>query len=296
MPRLYQIYDVFTDTPLEGNPLAVFPDGQYLDTATMQRIAAEMHLSETVFVLPPDDPAHHARLRIFTPAEELPFAGHPTVGTAIALSMPGLERLQDGDSVMVLEEGVGPVPVRVTVRDGLPVRAQLTAARLPQLDPAPPTALQAAMASLAEADVLPDAAVCSCGTPFLCVPLASREALARARPDSAAMAELRSWGARGLYLFCRGDAADSLHARMFGQALGILEDPATGSAAVALGGWLAARSGQADGTLRWRVHQGEDMGRPSLLELEADRAGGLTTAVRVGGAAVKVAEGRLLID
>ena len=296
MPLPYLIADVFTDTPLAGNPLAVFPEAAGLAPETMQRIAAEMNLSESIFVQPPENPAHAARVRIFTPGRELPFAGHPTVGCAIALATLGRVPAPEGDSRLVLEEGVGPVPVRLTVRNGRPVFAQLTAAQPPRFSPAPLQAAIAAMLGLAVQDIAPGAEVASCGNPFLCVELTSREALARCKPDAAAMSVLEAYGAHAPYAwFADTVQPGRLHARMFGGGLGIVEDPATGSAAVALGGLLAARAAQADGTLEWEILQGVDMGRPSRLLLEAEKQAGTVSAVRVGGAAVIVGEGRLLV-
>lgn len=290
----YLILDVFTDEALTGNPLAVFPDAEGLSDALMQKIAVEMHLSETIFVLPPENPGHTARVRIFTPAQELRFAGHPTVGVAIALASLGRIPTPEGESLLVLEEGVGPVPVRLTVRGGRAVSAQLTAAEAPSFRTAPPDGEIAAMLGLELADIVPGAAIASCGSPFLCVELASRAALARARGEGAAMAALPGYGARGIYLIY-AETPERLHARLFGMALGIIEDPATGSAAVALGGLLASRSEAVEARLNWTLLQGEDMGRPSRLELEAEKRDGVVCAVRVGGSAVVIARGELLL-
>ncbi len=288
----YLIADVFTDTPFAGNPLAVFPHAVGLTDAAMQRIAAEMNLSETIFVFPPVDPAHAARVRIFTPARELPFAGHPTVGCAIVLATQGLVPAPEGESRIVLEEGVGPVGVRLKVENGRAIFAELTAAVAPSFKRAVEDAAIARMLGLADADILPDAEVASCGNPFLCVALASRAALSRCKPDASAMARLVECDARGVYAYWQA-TPEHLHARMFGFSLGLIEDPATGSAAVALGGLLAARAPEADGRYAWKIMQGEDFGRASLLRLSADKAGGRITEVRVGGAAVIVAEGVL---
>lgn len=298
MDREFLTADVFTDQVFGGNPLAVFPDGTGLDDRRMQLIAREFNLSETVFVLPPEDPTHAARLRIFTPAAELPFAGHPTVGAAIVLAAIGAITLDGNVTDIVLEEGVGPIPVSIRARDGKPVFAQLTAAQLPEEGPAPPPAeALAEMVSLATADVLrgedrPRAF--SCGVPFLFLPLADRAALARARMRlDRWQALLASFWAPPVFMFCygAGGGEPDVHARMFSPGMGIAEDPATGSAVAALAGYLAEGSGRRDGTLRWRVSQGEDMGRPSLLELEADMADGNVSEVRVGGGAVIVSEG-----
>lgn len=292
MKLQYLVADVFTEQPFTGNPLAVVPHAQGLDDATMQKIAAEMNLSETIFVFPPENPAHTARVRIFTPARELPFAGHPTVGCAIVLASLGLVPAPQGESRIVLEEGVGPVGVRLEVRDGRAVFAELAAAVAPSFTTAVDDATIATMLGLPAVDILPGAEVASCGNPFLCVPLASREALARCVPNAAALARLSECAAHGLYVYWQAGPG-RLHARMFGSGLGIVEDPATGSAAVALGGLLAARDPAAEGPFAWEILQGEDQGRPSRLLLSADKTGGEVTAVRVGGAAVIVAEGTL---
>lgn len=297
MPLRYQILDVFTDRAFGGNPLAVFPDGEGVDDALMQRIARELNLSETVFVLPPDDPRHHARLRIFTPAAELPFAGHPTVGTACALLALG--RFGPGDAAdVVLEEGVGPVAARVVREDGR-TRATFTTAMLPEEGPpAPPADDLAHMLGLQAADLLdaPSPGAYSCGVPFLFVPVRDRSALARARLSVPVWEEvLGGHAAREVFVVTEdARSPEATHrARMFAPRLGIPEDPATGSAAAAFAGWAASALAPGEGTLRWRIVQGVEMGRPSLMEVEADRTAAGLVAVRVGGESVRIGEGRL---
>lgn len=292
--------DVFTDRLFGGNPLAVFPDGRGIDGARMQRIAREFNLSETVFVLPPENPAHAARLRIFTPTSELPFAGHPTVGTAHILAATGRIALSGDVTNIVFEEGVGPVPVSIRAEGGKPVFAQLTTARLPEEGPEPPPAADLAeMLSLDPADVLTGAdrpRAFSCGLPFLFLPLRDRAALVRARMRIDRWeALLSTFWAPDVFPFCygAGGGAPDIHARMFSPEMGIPEDPATGSAVSAFAGYIAQRSDAADGTLRHHVAQGEDMGRPSLLDLEVDLRDGAVSAVRVGGSSVLVSEGVL---
>jgi trans-2,3-dihydro-3-hydroxyanthranilate isomerase len=305
MTYRYHTLDVFTGRIFGGNPLAVFPAADGLSDAQMQAVARELNLSETVFVFPPDDPAHTRRVRIFTPARELPFAGHPTVGTAVLLASLGAAEPPaggTGESRMVLEEGVGPVPVTVAFREGQPVSAQLTAAQPPEHRPAPAGRAElAALLSLAEDEVL-DAplspAASSAGVPFLFVPVRDRAALGRARLDPARWEALLSgaW-ARSVFVFT-ADAelpGSHLRGRMFAPEMGIPEDPATGSAAAALGGYLAAQERPADGTFHRVVEQGFEMGRPSLLHVEVDVAGGEVRAVRVGGAAVQVGWGEMEI-
>jgi len=259
----------------------------------MQAIAREFNYSETTFVLPPDDPRHTARVRIFTPGGELPFAGHPTIGTAFVLATIG--SIAADVSEIVFEEGVGPVPVSIFRDAGRVTRCRLTAAQLPEQGPsAPPAPALAKMLSLAEDEVLAGAACWSCGVPFLVVPVASLDALARCALDLPLWRELlAAYPTQKVYPVAR---IDDLHwrVRMFAPGLGVAEDPATGSAAASFAGWLSAQMPQPrDGTLSVRLEQGIEMSRPSELAVEIDRRGGAITAVRVGGAAVMVAEGTL---
>jgi trans-2,3-dihydro-3-hydroxyanthranilate isomerase len=304
----YRFYttDVFTTRPFGGNPLAVFPRADGLDARRMQLIAAELNLSETVFVFPPEDPAHACRLRIFTPRTELPFAGHPTVGCAHVLVRLGAIPFDGGTIEVIFEEGVG--PVRVSVHpgpDGGLGAAYLWAARPPESGPEPPARESIArMLSLEPGAVLETprdrVQALSCGVPFLFVPLAHRSALARARLQRDGWeATLASFWAPHLYVFShRSDETDAeadVHARMFAPAMGIDEDPATGAAVTALGGYLAPREMAREGTLHWQVEQGVEMGRPSLLMLEADMGGGGIEAIRVGGLSVPMSEGVMAI-
>lgn len=295
----FHTLDVFTDRVFGGNPLAVFPDATGIPEDRMRHVAREFNYSETVFVLPPETPQGTRRLRIFTPSVELPFAGHPTIGTALLLAMLGEVPLQGEETRIVLEEGVGPVPVLIRAREGRPDFAQLTAARPPEVGPAPPPLEELAeVLSLSPGEIgaegMAPAAVSS-GTPFLVVPLADRDALARARVDRARFDRVLgdAWASK-LYLVAPGLETD-FRARMFGPSIGIEEDPATGAAAVAFAAYLALRDASADATLRWTVEQGVEMGRPSLLHLEAERRGGEVVATRVGGAAVRVSEGSMLV-
>jgi trans-2,3-dihydro-3-hydroxyanthranilate isomerase len=287
----YLTCDVFTDRVFCGNPLAVLPDAHGLSDAQMQAIAREFNYSETTFVLPPDDPRHAARVRIFTPGGELPFAGHPTIGTAFVLASIGA--IGSDLTEIVFEEGVGPVPVAIFRSRGRVTHCRLTTARLPEPGPPAPSLAQLArMLQLAEADLLPDAACWSCGVPFLVVPVASTEPLSRCALDLALWREtLGSYATQKVYPVARVDDL-RWRVRMFAPGLGVPEDPATGSAAVAFAGWLSARIAEPrDGTVAVRLEQGIEVGRPSELFVEFDRSGGAVTAVRVGGAAVLVAEG-----
>lgn len=294
--------DVFTQEMFGGNQLAVFPAGGTLETRKMQAIARELNLSETVFVFPADDPTHTRKLRIFTPATELPFAGHPTLGTAFVLASIGAVRLGGADTSVVFEEGVGPVSVTIKAENGRPTFCALTAARLPEFGPpSPPVEEVAAVLSLHPDDIRRDGLsprAASCGLPFFFVPLRDERALARARPDLAVwQRSFSGWWAPHLYPLVEtaGRNGADVRARMFAPEMGIVEDPATGAAAAALAGYLAENLPPGNGTLRWIVDQGIEMGRPSRLHVECDRDGGRITAVRVGGSAVMVAEARLAV-
>jgi trans-2,3-dihydro-3-hydroxyanthranilate isomerase len=265
----------------------------------MQAIAREFNLSETVFVLPPEDPAHTRRLRIFTPAQEVPFAGHPTVGSALILAATGALELAGETTRIIFEEPAGPVPVTIRAAGGRAVFAQLTAPQAPEVRPAPAPDAIAAMLSLTPADLRTDAGLpefASCGFPLLIVELCDAAALGRARLDHGLWQRLLAdaWS-REVYLVSResSDPAAGFQVRMFAPAAGIGEDPATGGAAAALGGWLGLREAPGDGTTRHLIAQGVEMGRPSRLEIEIEKHAGTVAAVRVGGGAVLVSEGTI---
>ncbi|GHA15590.1 phenazine biosynthesis protein PhzF [Devosia pacifica] len=292
----YQLLDVFTSQPLAGNPLAVVHDAQRLSSQSMQAIAREFNLSETVFVLPPASSSNTARLRIFTPMVELPFAGHPTVGAAVAL---GLARKM---SAMRLEEEVGLVTTlfeRVGPRQG---EARFTLPKLPE--PAGPAPARRDIAMVLGLD--PEEIGCgsyapevySAGNPFYLIPVRGPDALAKASPVfGARWPELFPVGRHSVYVFTEtpGEDGNELAARMFSPGMGLKEDPGTGSAAAALIGALAERygdSGQAELTLR----QGDEMGRPCRIRLYFRLEEGRLIHAGIGGDAVLVGEGQLDID
>ena len=298
----YVTVDVFTTTRFGGNPLAVFPNARDIDPALYQAIAREFNFSETTFVLPPKDPKHTRHVRIFTPGGELQFAGHPTVGTAFVLGTTGDVTLTGAETKIVFEEGVGPVPVTIRARDGKPDFAQLTVAQLPEFGPPPPPAADLARAlGLDTSDVLTGelaAEAASCGTWFLLVPLRNRAALGRARPRLDDFERvLKGYITEKVFVFCNEPELPTSHyrARMFAPLIGVPEDPATGSAAVGFGGYLAKRDKRTDGTLMWRIEQGFEMGRPSILDVEVDKKAGAVAAVRVGGNSVLVTRGEMII-
>jgi trans-2,3-dihydro-3-hydroxyanthranilate isomerase len=295
--RRYVTVDVFTAEVFGGNPLAVVLDADGLTTSQMQSIATEFNYSETTFVLPPRATAHAARVRIFTPRTEIAFAGHPTVGTAVVLAREleatGVSPLAD----LVLEEGAGLVPVRLMRAGGAVIGAEFQAPRTLEMGSLVALEDAAACLSLFAADLRPDVPpqVLSVGLPFLVVPLASREALRRARPDMAAHERLLPpIGTDSVFAYAWGSSAEELHARMFAPLDSIPEDPATGSAAAATLAFLAARRSERD--LTWRVEQGVDMGRPSLILGRTCKHDGTVTTVHVGGHAVAVMHGMLSID
>lgn len=292
----FHTLDVFTDVAFGGNPLAVVNDADDLDTAQMQRIAREFNLSETVFVQRPTLAQALVKLCIFTPTMELPFAGHPTVGAACLLAELGLAP-EGADVRFVLEEGIGPVTVRVRRVAGQATFAELTAARAPSRS----TALTsvdsiARMFGIAPGDIgRPGEGprVGDCGLPFLLIPLRVPELLAALEPDFPVW---KSHGNPGdpdkFYVYAWGYEGE-IRARMFAPGAGVAEDPATGSAAAALGGVLAIEHAERDAHLSWTLHQGIEMGRPSLIRIEADKRDGAVVAVRVGGHAVQIAQGEI---
>ena len=304
MPKFkYLTADVFTDVPFGGNQLAVFPDARGIPEHRLQEVTREFNYSETTFVYPPDDPSHTRRVRIFTPAAEIPFAGHPTVGTAHVLAAIGEIPLTGDVTKITFEEKVGLVPVEIRTKNGVPFFAQLTTAVPPaQGPPAPDRATLAKVLGLETSDLLDEAwepQSYSTGLPFLFVPVRSLAAVARARIhlDTWESALADAW-ARDIFVFAMGGErpGTDVHARMFGPGVAVPEDPATGSACASLAGYLAPRTAQRDGTLKWIVEQGFEMGRPSMLEVEADVSGGQPTAVRVGGSTVLVCEGMMSIE
>lgn len=298
-PCRYFLADVFTGQAFAGNPLAVFPEGDALSDAEMQRIARELNLSETTFVCAPRV-GNGCRVRIFAPAKELPFAGHPTIGTAHVLARIGAFPFTDGDNQIEFLEGVGPVPIRVRMRDGEPVFCQFTAAMQPEMgDPLSVDALAQILGVLPE-DVRndhfnPDAM--SCGVPFHMVPLADHNRLGFVQLDMVAynMWASRSWAASICTFAADPQIPHRYHVRVFSPSFGFVEDPATGAAAAALAGYLARREKQLDGTFQWEIWQGVAMGRPSQIYIEADKRDGRIEAIRVGGTAVVIGEGTFYV-
>lgn len=291
MSRRYCILDVFTEIPLEGNPLAVVTEADGLDSACMQAIAREFNLSETVFVLPPDDARHRARLRIFTPSSELPFAGHPTVGAAVLLAL--LDG-RDTPAAFGLEENVGVLPCIVEPRGARAGYGRFRLPRLPETLGRGLTPADAARAVGLDPGAIGFAAHVpsrrAVGPAFDLIPVASLKDLARAQP-SPEFGAIVGGDHPAVYLYAPSPAG--LQARMFAPGLGVFEDPATGSAAACLAGALADHEGLADGRHEYVIRQGVEMGRPSRIDLELTLEGGALASGEIGGGAVIVADGAL---
>ena len=298
MKRRFHTLDVFTDKPLAGNPLAVVLDSDGLDEQAMQSIAAEFNLSETVFVMPPETDQGSARIRIFTPVHELPFAGHPTVGTAVLLSH--LNHLDNGAEI-VLEENVGPVKCVVSdqnklrmVRFGLPKVSEKIDWNVGADKLAKSIGLGADEIGFDSHDV----SIWDGGVPYMLVPLGSIEAVRNIRINSVLLKEIEpvfNGIHANIYTYCRGGEAEdaAFHARMFAPFQGIPEDPATGSAVASFSGQLAMHELGDDEAKDFLIEQGYEMGRPSQIYLDIRKSKGTVSDAGISGAAVRISEGIL---
>jgi trans-2,3-dihydro-3-hydroxyanthranilate isomerase len=295
----YHLVDVFTDRIFGGNQLAVFTNGRGIEVHVMQAIAKELNLSETTFVLPPENPENDYRVRIFTPGAELPMAGHPTVGTSFILAREHLITLAESETTIKLEEGVGTISVQLNFKDGLP--------DLIWMQQPPPsfgprfedTVSIAEMLSLTPDDIETawPIEVVSCGVPFLFVPIKNLDAAraVRFRLDVWERA-LQSAGVSGVFVFTtETELADSsVHSRMFAPGLGIAEDPATGGASGPLGCYLVRhRVFPVEQKMEFTSEQGIEMGRPSIIKIIIEQEAGEIKRVRVGGRCRFVGEGYL---
>ncbi|HXV61871.1 MAG TPA: PhzF family phenazine biosynthesis protein [Vicinamibacteria bacterium] len=294
----FMTVDVFTKTPFGGNPLAVVLESEGLDQQTMQRIAGEFNLAETTFVLPPQDSSHTAEVRIFTPRHELPFAGHPNIGTAFVLASRGESTARAPRERLLFEEKVGLVEVDLLTKGSAVTGARLRAPRIPQRGEEIPSKLVGEACSL-PVDVFETRnhppLVVSSGIPFVMAELKSLEALAVATPRTDVFAkELPSERAIGVLLYVSVDRPDAdIRCRMFAPLQGVFEDPATGSANVALIGLLASLESEPDLKLTKTIVQGVEMGRPSVLEAEAEKRDGGITGAWIGGSCVAMMQGTL---
>jgi trans-2,3-dihydro-3-hydroxyanthranilate isomerase len=296
-PRAFVIVDVFTRIPFNGNPLAVVLDAAGLSTGEMQTIAREFNYSETTFVLPPLSRAATAHVRIFTPRIEVPFAGHPNIGTAVVLGRRNDAAGDRGVDQFVFEETAGLVPVRLIREAGSVVAAELTAPGPLAVSPAVTAEDAAACLALDVADICSlthPPQVASVGLPFLIVELTGREALRRARGDLSAHARvLPPLGTDAVYAYCLDGDPHRLQARAFAPLDGCSEDPATGSATGAAIALRTLRSPLPASDSQWVIHQGVDLGRPSLILGSVVKQEGTIRQVRIAGHAVTVMQGCL---
>ena len=291
MKLKFMTVDVFTDRQFGGNPLAVVLDAQGLTTAQMQAIAAEFNLAETTFVLPPKDPKHAAEVRIFTPKAEMPFAGHPNVGTAFVLARLGRVT---GDK-LVFEEKAGLVPMDIRRENGVVVATRLAAPQLLTLGESVEPEIVAAAVGLKAGDIVGQPVVASTGNNFLFAEVRSRDVLKTALGNNEVFARhLPMNRTVGVHLYV--DAKEhgvEIQTRMFAPLYGVPEDPATGSANITLIGLLAHKAAEKDMVLAKTVGQGFDMGRPSILEASAEKKSGKVVATYIGGRCVPVMTGEI---
>jgi trans-2,3-dihydro-3-hydroxyanthranilate isomerase len=303
MRRLhYHLVDVFTNKRFGGNQLAVFLNGRDISGEMMQQIARELNLSESTFILPPEDPANHYKVRIFTPGKELPMAGHPTIGTSFILAREHMVNVDGDQTVIRLEEGVGLVPVKVDLQDGKPVKATMQQP-LPTFGPdlSDRRALIADTLGISVDDLDPNYPneVVSCGVPVLMIPLKSMEAIQKIKVRLDLCEQLlEGLDMQELFVFTRETAlpTSTVHSRMFAPMLGIYEDPATGAASGPLGSYLV-KYGIVEGgdSIHIVGEQGFEMGRESIIHIDIERTNGEISGVYVGGESVYVGEGFLEI-
>jgi trans-2,3-dihydro-3-hydroxyanthranilate isomerase len=288
----YFTCDVFTDTRFGGNQLAVLPEAEGLRDGQMQQIAREFNYSECAFVFPPRA-GHTCRVRIFTPEVEVPFAGHPSIGTAFVLATIGAFNHRDA---VILEENAGPVPITIQRRQGGRIWCELQAPQRLAIGKTVSVESLAAAVSLAGEEVVTGShspQVASVGLPFLIAELRDRGALTRARPNIRGFEDLAADGIDPAYvhLYVRSSDGFDVRARVFTPLDGPPEDPATGSANCALVALLSHHKGEASGSFNWRIAQGVEMGRPSVLEARTEKKDGAVVNVWIGGECVLVSEG-----
>jgi trans-2,3-dihydro-3-hydroxyanthranilate isomerase len=296
MKYQYHICDVFTETPFGGNQLAVFPQAVGLTAELMQKIAREFNFSESAFVFPAES-GHTNKVRIFTPTKELPFAGHPNIGTAFTLATIGAFGNIGQSADIVFEEQAGPVPITIRRQADGRFWCELKAPQPLSLGQSISADQLAQAVGLNPADILttthpPQEA--SVGVPFLMAELGSRAALERARPNLEKLEALAAARiSADIHLYLRSGDDFDIRARMFAPLDGVPEDPATGSANCALAGLLTHYNHQQNGRFQFRIAQGVEMGRPSLLDARAEKHNGLVTAVWIGGNSVMFSEGAI---
>src|SRR5881227_440648 len=299
MKYRYYICDVFTDTRFGGNQLAVLPEARGLSDRQMQQITREFNFSESAFVFPAKA-GNTRHVRIFTPGGEIPFAGHPNVGTAFVLASSGEFGEVSSSLTVTFEEEAGLVPITIYREEGAVARCEVAAPESLSLGKTIAIELVASAVSLNPEDILTDThhpQVCSVGLPFVITELKDRTALERARINMSGFDALADMDIKpSMHLYVRVSDDFDIRARMFAPLSGVLEDPATGSANCTLGGLLAHHKGQSSGTFSWRIAQGVEMGRPSTLLARAEKKNGVVTGTWIGGATVLVSEGILHLE
>jgi trans-2,3-dihydro-3-hydroxyanthranilate isomerase len=295
----YYICDVFTETRFGGNQLAVLPQAVGLSTQQMQEIAREFNFSETTFVFPARA-GHTRHVRIFTPAREIPFAGHPNVGTAFVLASAGEFGEIKSSLTVTFEEKSGLVSVTIQEAGGKVTSCELTAPQSLSFGKTLPVELVAAAIAIDSQEIVTKThgpQVASVGLPFIMVELRDRSVLERARISMSGFEGLAAEDVTpDVYLYTRGTDGFDIRARMFAPLSGVPEDPATGSANCALAGLLAHYSQDPNGSFSWRIAQGVEMGRPSTLIARAEKKDAVVQTTRIGGAAVLVSEGTIYLD
>jgi len=299
MQYRYYTCDVFTETRFGGNPLAVLPNAQGISDLRMQQIAREFNLSETTFVFPPET-GHTRKVRIFTPAQELPFAGHPNVGTAFILASIGELGEVRSSLLVTFEEKAGLVPITIEAANGKITVCELMAPQPPSFSETLSPSVIAAAVSLTPEDIATEShppQVVSSGLPFVITELRDREALQRASINTTGFEAILKQDVQPLlYLYTRTNDEVDVRSRMFAPFSGVPEDPATGSATCAAVGLLAHLDKQSSGELKYRIAQGVEMGRPSILLARASKKDGVVQATWVAGACVFVSEGFIEVD
>jgi trans-2,3-dihydro-3-hydroxyanthranilate isomerase len=300
--KFYQA-DVFTGQPFGGNPVAVFPDAQGLTDFELQQIAREMNLSETVFVLPPTDAAAVVRLRIFTPTQEIPFAGHPVLGTFHVLAQIGLIAITDGVTRVMQECNIGLFPVEIHAREGQVTRVVMTQPKplflgsIEETEDLLHISKTLGLPKYQIVDTKAPVMVVSTGLPVVIVPVRALTAVRSIEPDAAAIVEMcERFGTNGILVYTTMTVEDhaTVHTRMFAPAIGILEDPATGSASGAMGAYLVHNGLVEVGPLtEIIIEQGYEIGRPSRILVQVESDDDAIQTVKVGGQVVMVVEGTL---
>ena len=299
MKLKYYICDVFTDQRFGGNQLAVLPDARGLNDSQMQQIAREFNFSESTFVFPPQE-GHTRRVQIFTPNREVPFAGHPNIGTAFVLATCGELEEFDHSSDIVFEEKAGLVGISICRSDKGMISCELKAPQVLSLGKVLPAEMLATAVSLSKSDIVTDThapMLASVGLPFVMVELRDQTALQKAKINANGFDQVAAQGVEpDIHVYVQSHDEFDIRARMFAPHDGVPEDPATGSANCALAGLLGHFHPSQSGMFEWRIAQGVEMGRPSLLQARVEKLDGKVLSSWIGGSCVMVSEGHIYVD